>query len=113
MKRWRTMRPESPSRRCCATTEMPPLRPSSLRHGAARPSAAACAASWRKTVDSATRNFLALVAVSTVLLAESACVLVAYVLLPLLGGSHPLGVPAVTTAIMLGGLLGASVWSGI
>ena len=63
-------------------------------------------------MDSAARNFLALAAIATVILVEGVCGLLAYVLLPLAGGSHPLSLICLGPAMMLGGLLGASIWVG-
>lgn len=64
-------------------------------------------------MDSAARNLAALAAIATVLLAEGICVLIAYVLLPLLGGSHSFCLACLLPTIMLGGLLAASLWLGV
>lgn len=63
-------------------------------------------------MDSAARNLAALAAIATVLMAEAVCGLVAYVFVPLLGGAHPFCIACLLPAIILSGLLAASLWLG-
>jgi Zn-dependent protease with chaperone function len=63
-------------------------------------------------MDSAARNLATLAAISTVLMAEGICGLIAYVLLPLFSRSHSFCLACLLPTIMLGGLLTASLWLG-
>ncbi|MGN6189858.1 MAG: hypothetical protein ACTHOE_13265 [Conexibacter sp.] len=59
-------------------------------------------------MDSADRDFATLAALGTALLGECVCGLLAFVLLPLLGGAHPLRL----ACLALGGLLAAPLLLG-